>query len=57
MDPIEFKGEEEMIFYVELDLGRKGLSPDWAVSAWGESADIEVTVDGKENSATFPYVK
>jgi hypothetical protein len=57
MDPIEFKADEEMVFYVELDLGREGLSPDWAVSAWGESGEIEITVDGKESSDTLPYVK
>jgi hypothetical protein len=57
MDPIEFKAGVEKIFYVELDLARDSLSPDWAVSAWGESAKIEITVDGKTESDHLPYVK
>jgi hypothetical protein len=57
MDPIEFKADEEMVFYVELDLGRKGLSPDWAVTAWGESSAVSITVDGKASSDSLPYVK
>jgi hypothetical protein len=57
MDPIEFKAGEEMVFYVELDLNRDELSPDWAISAWGESGEIKIRVDGKEESDHFPYVK
>jgi hypothetical protein len=36
MDPIEMKAGEEKVFYVELDLGRENMSPDWAVTTWGE---------------------
>jgi hypothetical protein len=57
MDPIEFKAGEKMTFYVELDLNRDEISPDWAVTAWGESGEIKITVDAKGESDKFPYVK
>jgi hypothetical protein len=57
MDPIEFKAGDEMVFYVELDLEREGLSPDWAVTAWGEDSKVTITVDGKGGSDSLPYVK
>jgi hypothetical protein len=40
MDPIEMKAGEEKTFYVELDLGRENMSPDWAVTTWGEQGSV-----------------
>ena len=57
MDPIEFKAGEETVFYIELDLERDGLSPDWAVTAWGEQSKVSITVENKGESASLPYVK
>ena len=32
------------------------MSKDWSVTAWGEGGDVEVTVEGKGQSASFPHV-
>ena len=57
MEPIEMKAGDEKVFYVELDLGRENISPDWSVTTWGEKGSVQITVDGKESSNAFPYVK
>ena len=40
LNPIQFKANEKKTFIVEWDWARKGVTPDWSVTAWAEKGAV-----------------
>ena len=55
LEPLEFAGNTEHTYIVELDLSRDEMSKDWSFTAWGENGAVQVTVNGVDTQH-FPYI-
>ena len=45
--PYDFAGGAQHMYILELDMDRPGMANDWSFTAWGENAEVEITVVGR----------
>jgi hypothetical protein len=56
MAPFTLQPGQEKEYIVEWDLDRDGQAPDWAITAWGENAEVKIRVPVKGESSHFALV-
>ena len=46
------------MYILELDMDRPGMANDWSFTAWGENAEVEITVVGRlSETQHLPYIE
>ena len=47
LEPVVISSGEFVVYEVELDLQKRGMTKDWSFTVWGESGPVTVEIIGK----------